>query len=228
MGVHDGHRERLKKRYVDYGMDSFNEVNALELLLFYAIPRRDTNEIAHKLLKHFGSLSAVFEASVQELQGVEGIGENAAILITLIPEMLKKGEISKAEKITQIMSSKDAGAYFLPRFMNLGDEVLYMLCLDNKRAVICCKEIARGVINRVDANVRTVVEMALKMKAVSVILAHNHPGGVAIPSREDSYFTKSVYTSLNLIGINLEDHLIIAGDEFVSFADSGFIQSCRF
>lgn len=228
MGVHDGHRERLKERFIDHGLDSFNDVNALELLLFYAIPRRDTNEIAHRLLDHFETLNGVFEASVQELQEVDGIGESAATLLTLIPEIFKKSQISKTNEITQIMNSKDAGAYFLPRFMNLRDEYLYMVCLDNKRAVICCREMAHGVVNSVDANVRTIVEAALKAKAVSVILAHNHPGGIAIPSREDNYFTKSAFISLDMVGIQLEDHLIVAGDEFISYSDSGFMHSIRF
>lgn len=228
MGVHDGHRQRLKKRFSENGIESFNDINALELLLFYAIPRRDTNEIAHNLLDRFGSLKAVFEASENELKEVEGVGESAAVLISLIPEILKKSEISKANEIRQINNSKDAGSYLLPRFMNLKDETLIMLCLDSKRSVIFCKEMARGVVNGVDTNIRLLVETALKVKAVSVIIAHNHPGGIALPSREDDYFTKRLFSALNMVGITLEDHLIIVGDEFVSFADSGIMQSIRY
>ena len=94
MGVHDGHRERLKSRFLEHGIDSFNDLNALELLLFYAIPRRDTNVIAHALLDRFGGLSGVFEASVPELTDVPGVGENAALLLKLVPQMMKKYELS--------------------------------------------------------------------------------------------------------------------------------------
>ena len=111
MGVHDGHRERLRKSYLEHGLMSMNDINALELLLFYAIPRRDTNEIAHHLLERFGSLDAVFSAPVEELREVDGIGESAAALITLIPDIMKKSRLSKSREIRQIRSSEDAGAY---------------------------------------------------------------------------------------------------------------------
>lgn len=221
MSVHDGHRDRLKERFSEHGLESFNDLNALELLLFYAIPRRDTNPIAHELLDRFGSLSAVLSASERELTDVPGVGENAARLIRLVPEMMRKSCISKAKEIKFINNSSDAGRYLMPRFLNEQDEVVYMLCLDSKRSVICCLEMGRGVVNSVEANIRRIVETALKNKATTVIIAHNHPSGIALPSREDDYFTRRLYNSLNLIGIKLEDHLIIVGNDFVSLADSG-------
>ena len=210
MGVHDGHRERLRARFAEHGLESFNELNALELLLCYAIPRRDTNEIAHRLLDAFGSLSGVFQASMQELTSIPGIGENAATLILMVPQIVKKAHVSKA--------------YFLDE----PDEIVMMLCLDNKRAVICCREMGRGVVNCVDANIRRMVETALKVKTTTVIVAHNHPNGVALPSREDDNFTRTLYRSLGLLGITLEDHIIVANDEFVSLADSGVMHLFKY
>ena len=228
MGVHDGHRERLKNSYTEHGLESMNDITALELLLFYAVPRRDTNELAHRLIDHFGTLSGVFQASLQELQEVKGVGESAAILLTLIPQMMKKSAISETHEMKQIFNSKDAASYMIPRFMNESDEVLLMLCMDSKRAVICCCEVGRGVVNGIDVNVRFVVEKAMKVRASSVIIAHNHPSGSALPSREDDMFTKRLYNSLALVGIVLEDHLIIVNNDYVSVADSGLMQLYRF
>ena len=203
MGVHDGHRERLRARFAEHGLESFNELNALELLLCYAILRRDTNELAHRLLDAFGSLSGVFQASMQELTSIPGLGENAAALILMVPQIVKKAHVSKAKKTKIIRNSTDAGNYLLPYFLDEQDEIVMMLCLDNKRAVICCREMGRGVVNCVDANIRRMVETALKVKTTTVIIAHNHPNGVALPSREDDNFTRTLYRSLGLLGITL-------------------------
>ena len=228
MGVHDGHRERLRARFAEHGLESFNELNALELLLCYAIPRRDTNELAHRLLDTFGSLSGVFQASMQELTSIPGIGENAAALILMVPQIVKKAHVSKAKETKIIRNSTDAGNYLLPYFLDEPDEIVMMLCLDNKRAVICCREMGRGVVNCVDANIRRMVETALKVKTTTVIIAHNHPNGVALPSREDDNFTRTLYRSLGLLGITLEDHIIVANDEFVSLADSGVMHLFKY
>ena len=227
MGVHDGHRDRLRQSYLEHGLMSMNDINALELLLFYAIPRRDTNEIAHRLLDRFGSLDGVFSASAEELQEVEGIGENAAALLTLIPEIMKKSRVSKGREIRQIRSSDDAGAYLLPYFLNERDEVVYLLCLDTKRCVICCAEMGRGVVNSVDTGIRRIVEKALKVRASSVIIAHNHPDGIALPSREDEVFTRALYNALETVGIRLEDHIIAAEDDYTSMADTGLLYARR-
>ena len=227
MGVHDGHRDRLRQSYLEHGLMSMNDINALELLLFYAIPRRDTNEIAHRLLDRFGSLDGVFSAPAEELQEVEGIGENAAALLTLIPEIMKKSRVSKGREIRQIRSSDDAGAYLLPYFLNERDEVVYLLCLDTKRCVICCAEMGRGVVNSVDTGIRRIVEKALKVRASSVIIAHNHPDGIALPSREDEVFTRALYNALETVGIRLEDHIIATEDDYTSMADTGLLYARR-
>ena len=228
MGVHDGHRDRLRARFLEYGLDNFNDLNALELLLFYAIPRRDTNEIAHALLECFGSLEGDFYASERELLQVPGIGTNAAALIRLVPQLMKKSALSRPDRREVIMNSSDAGRYFVPRFMYEQDEVVYLLCLDGQKRVIKCAEMGRGVVNCVETSIRRIVETALKYKSSSVILAHNHPDGLALPSSEDDMVTKQVSTALALVGVSLEDHIIVAGDDFVSFADSGIMRLYRY
>ena len=224
MGVHDGHRDRLRKSFIEYGLESFSDINALELLLFYAVPRRDTNETAHELLNRFGSLSAVFNASQQELCQVPGVGENTAALIKLVPQILKKARVSEVSEMTAIRNSDDAGRYLMPRFLDEKDELVLMLCLDSRRRVIRCVELGRGVVNSVEVNIRRLVETALKCKADSVIIAHNHPEGIALPSNEDKSVTGQIYRSLDLVGVTLADHIIVAGEDYVSFADSGLFR----
>ena len=197
-------------------------------MLFYAIPRRDTNEIAHALLECFGSLEGVFYASERELLQVPGIGTNAAALIRLVPQLMKKSALSRPDRREVIMNSSDAGRYFVPRFMYEQDEVVYLLCLDGQKRVIKCAEMGRGVVNCVETSIRRIVETALKYKSSSVILAHNHPDGLALPSSEDDMVTKQVSTALALVGVSLEDHIIVAGDDFVSFADSGIMRLYRY
>ena len=223
MGIHDGHRERLRVNFIENGLDGFNELNSLELLLFYAIPRRDTNELAHRLLDRFGSLNGVFDASFYELMEVDGIGENAASLITLIPEIMRKSRISEVSDTKVITSSAAAGKYLVPRFLYQKIEILLLLCLDSQKRIISCVEVNRGVVNTVDANARRIVEMALKYRASSVIIAHNHPDGVAIPSREDDGTTQLIGRALASVGITLADHIIVAGESYASYADSGMM-----
>jgi len=227
MGIHDGHRERLRTTFIENSLDGFNELNSLELLLFYAVPRRDTNELAHRLLERFGSLYGVFDASLHELMEVEGIGENAASLIKLIPEIMRKSRITKAADVRVISSSAAAGEYLVPRFLYQEIEILILLCLDSRKRIISCVEINRGVVNMVDANVRRIVETALKYRACSVIIAHNHPDGVALPSREDDAMTRLIGKALASVDIKLADHIIVAGEDFVSYADSGMIGMYR-
>ena len=221
MGVHDGHRDRLKSRFAEHGLESFNDINALELLLFYAIPRKDTNVMAHDLVDRFGSLSGVFDASLRELTEVPGIGENTALLIKLVPQMMKKCQLSKVNDIRVFRSSNDLGRFLVPRFMDERDELALLLCLDSRKSLICCRVLNRGVVNAVDITVRRLVELALKNKAASLVLAHNHPEGIALPSREDEAFTRKAGEALRLMGMELVDHIIVAGDRYFSRRDSG-------
>jgi len=223
MGEHDGHRSRMKKRFLQYGLASFDDHNILELLLFYAQPRKDTNATAHRLMDAFGSLDAVFEAPPQALMQVEGVGESAAVLIHLVPEAARRYRIAKETNGTIIASSEDAGRYMIPRFLNCRDEAVYMLCLDPKHRVLGCHELGGGGPTSVSVNVRRIVEIALNQNAAAVILAHNHPNGLAIPSAEDRRTTRRVRDALALVGIPLLDHIIVAGEDFVSMSDSGML-----
>lgn len=225
--IHDGHRERMRERFRDHGLKSFSELNALELLLFYAIPRRDTNELAHTLLNRFGSLAGVFEAGMQELREVPGVGESTAQLIMLVPQIMKLSLVTQGNEVKYITNSDEAGRFFVPRFMLEREEVLLLVCLDSQKRVIACTEMGRGVVNSVLTSNRRIVETALKNRAGSVIIAHNHPDGFALPSREDDAATQQIAASLSMVGIPLVDHIVVAGDDFVSYADSGMLRTYK-
>lgn len=151
------------------------------------------------------------------------MGESSALLISLIPQIMRRYLTVKGSCVSTISGSADAGKYLVPRLMFEKDEKLLLLCLDAKKSVIACVNLGSGVVNAVDVNVRKVVENAVRHRANTVILAHNHPGGVALPSREDERITLEIAAALKLVGIPLVDHIIVAGDDYVSFADSGML-----
>lgn len=223
MGLHDGHREKVRERFLRGGLDAFADHEALEFLLFYAIPRRDTNETAHRLLERYGSLRAVFEAPLEDLEKVEGIGENTAILLRLVPQIYQRSKLSGNGHDIILNSTEKAGSYLLERFEGEKNEVIYELCLDRKGKLLSCKKLSEGGADNADLNVRHLMENALLASASAVILAHNHPSGIALPSRIDYVTTQRVQAALKTIGVPLVDHIIVADDDFVSMADSGIL-----
>lgn len=223
MGIHDGHREKMRQRFLKSGLDAFADHEALELLLYYAIPRRDTNPIAHALMERYGSLSAVLAAPVEDLKKVEGVGESAAILLKLAPQLYRKAKMSDAEQETILSSVERVGAYLLERFAGEKNEVVYQLCLDRKGKLLVCKKLGEGGVASADLDIRRLVENALLTGASSVVLAHNHPSGVALPSADDYTATDRAKSALGSIGVQLADHIIVADQDFVSMADSGYL-----
>lgn len=217
--MHDGHRQRLKQRFLEQGLSSLPNHNTLELLLFFTIPRKDTNEIAHELINNFGSLSAVFDAPIEELVKVKGIGENSATLIKFIPEMYGQYLEDKIKNTVTIDSSESAGEYFVSKFIGVNNERVFILCLDNKGSVINCDMVSEGSVKMAEITGRKVIEKALKNNASSVVLSHNHPGGVPVPSKNDVKTTLNLVNTLNSIDVKLIDHIIVADGEYFSMAD---------
>lgn len=220
--MHTGHRERLKQRFLEEGLDNFTDVQALELLLFYGIVRQDTNPIAHNLIEHFGSLSQVLEASPAELKKVKGISEHTAILLNLIPQLGRYYQVDCTQRM-EILPTLDAcGAYLVPRFFGRTRETVFLLCLDAKCKVLCCKEVGEGSVNAASISQRKVVETALAANATTVVLAHNHPSGIALPSDEDVQTTRRIAAALQAVEIQLADHIVVAEGDYVSMVQSGY------
>ncbi len=222
MSIHTGHRQRLKERFMTEGLDHFDQLQVLELLLFYCVPRQDTNPIAHALLDRFGSFSQVLEAPASELRKVPGVGENVAAFITLLTATCRYYQVNRSTTGAVVTTVEQCGEFLLPYFCGRRNETVFLLCLDAKCKVISCKEVGEGSVNSASVPIRRIVEMALGDNASSVILAHNHPSGVAVPSLEDRYTTKKLAMSLEAVEIELVDHLVVADDDFVSMRQSGF------
>lgn len=226
MSIHQGHRQRLRNRFLEQGLDQFTEVQVLELLLFYCIPRQDTNELAHRLIRYFGSFSQVLDADVEELVKVEGIGENAATFLKLIPAAGRYYNVDRVKMVDKpLLTTEDCGNYLLPFFQGRNNETVFLLCLDAKCKVLCCRVVGEGSINSASVPIRRVVEMALAAKATSVVLAHNHPSGIAIPSSDDIVTTRRVATALNAVEVILSDHLVVADGDYTSMVQSGSYRS---
>ena len=229
MSIHKEHRQRVKQRFLGEGMDHFDEVHALELLLFYAIPQGDVNPLAHRLLDHFGNLHQVLEAPPEQLIAVPGVREHTAVLLGLVKGISQKYLIDYKDKPVQLMTRKDCGNYLLDRFLGRRDETVMLLCLDAKRSPLACRIISEGSVNTAEVSVRKVVEAALAVNATTVFLAHNHPSGIALPSMEDIVTTRRVAMALDGVGIGLEDHIVVAGRDYVSLRDSNYYdpEQCR-
>ena len=221
--LHEGHRQRVKQRYLAEGLDSFEDHEVLEMLLFYSVPMRDTNELAHKMIKEFGSLATLFEADPKDICRRCGVSENTAILLSLIPSLSRRYFKGKWGEKPVLNSSSKAGQYAVSLFVGRTYEAFYLICLDAQNRVNYAALVHEGTINEAPVYPRVIVEAALRHQANSVILAHNHPGGSLQPSQADIEVTKRISTALGAISISVVDHIIVAGDKYMSFAEKGLL-----
>jgi len=220
--LHSGHRNRLRKRAVENGLNSFNEHQILELILSFYLPRVDTNPIAHKLIKEFGSLALVLEAETKDLLSVSGMGEKSASFLHLIPEILKSYKKSKMQRGVIITSPKQAHNYIGEVIKYVPKEEFYLICLDSKSKVLVTKLLAKGTNSQVGLSLKQITQTAIQASANGVILVHNHPSGNSEPSTEDIILTKKVYLTLSLNNICVMDHLVISKEDYYSFNQKGF------
>ncbi len=220
---HGGHRQRLKNRYLAEGLDSFEDHQLLELLLFYAIPYRDTNNLAYDLLKEFGSVAAVLEAEPHQLMKVKGIGNNAASLLSLMPQVCRRYQRDKWGKKPLLDTTSALGEFAVTLFIGHTNEVFYLICLDAQNRLNHAALTQMGTINEVAVYPRSVVETALRHKAKSVVLAHNHPGGSLRPTTADMDLTWCLTDAMKHINIPVIDHIIVAGGRYISFVEKGLL-----
>ena len=224
MSIHKGHRERMRERFLAEGLDHFSDIQILEFLLFYPNAQGDTNPIAHNLLNRFGTLSQVLDAPIGELMKVEGVGPKSALFLSLIPAVSRRYQMDKANNVVILNSIEKCGAYLVPYFHGRKNETVFLLCLDAKCKVLCCRNMGEGSVNSAGVPIRRIVETALGVNATTVILAHNHPSGIAVPSSEDVVSTRRTAAALAAVDIILVDHIIVADDDFVTLGQSGMYQ----
>ncbi|MCM1054100.1 MAG: hypothetical protein NC394_01150 [Bacteroides sp.] len=214
INVHEGHRQRVKERFLRFGIESFTDVQLLEALLFYAVPKKDTNGTAHLLLDAFGSFAQVLEADYEELMKISGIGENAASLLKFFQMASKRYLISSFAAEDDEVNKRVTGQSFLcgycsNLFLGCKNEVLYAIALDNELVVRCHEIVSEGDPGRVNISARRIVEFALKHNCDRIALAHNHPNGSSQASRNDISATADLAELLEGLGIELIDHIIV-------------------
>ncbi|MEI6100419.1 MAG: DNA repair protein RadC [Eubacteriales bacterium] len=216
--MHGGHRERVRERFLQEGLSAFSDIQALELLLFYSIPRQDTNPLAHNLLERFGSLHNIFEADISDVASVEGIGMSSAVLIKLLPEMTRKFWIDEKQNKPRVNTVEEASAFIKPILFGKPVEHVYVFCLDTNYRVKHYDCISQGTINDATIYLRNVVQCAIRLNSNKILLAHNHPGGHPSPSDTDIKTTRIISEALCPLGIDLIDHIIFSGHEYYSFS----------
>lgn len=220
--MHEGHRGRMREKYIKNGIDSLAEHEVLEMLLYYSVLRGNTNETAHLLLKEFGCIANVFDADVEDLMHVKGVGEQSAVLIKMIKDMASYYNRSVWSERPTLSNSVDTGLYLVDMIGSPSDECFYLLSLNAARKVLSFNLIERGTVNSSSVSVRKVVEHAVKNRASSVVFAHNHPSGRLVPSENDIELTKLLERAFEPIGIAALDHFIVGGGGYLSMSEAGY------
>ncbi len=218
--LHANHRERVRGLFLENGFNGFSEHNILEMILFYAIPQKDTNVTAHRLINEFGSLKGVLDAPVELLSNVSGVGKYTAVYLSMIGRTVKHYLHSENSVSLSCTDCEKISEYIKTRFISETAECAYILSFSADGSFINCNRISQGSVSFVSMDKREVIEAVIKNNAVLVILAHNHPGGVAAPSAEDVKSTAEIAKLLSAVGVRLYDHIIVAGSETFSMANN--------
>lgn len=218
---HTGHRDRLRERFLTEGLEHFEPHNALELLLFYACPRIDTNELAHRLIARFGSLSGVLNAPAEELVKIKGLGRNAAVLLRLTPQLMRFYALDSHDR-EPLDSAARMCEYAKACFWGASAEELRVFCLDDTLRIRENAMLTEGAFSSVPLSARRIVETAFRARSDLIILAHNHPNGNELPSEQDDIATRQLFRLLKQLGITLLDHIIVGGGKAFSMRDGGY------
>ncbi len=218
-----GHRQRIREKFASSGLDSFLDHETLELLLTYAVARKDTKPIAWALLKNFGSFSAVLDADPAQLAAIEGVGPHTALFLKLIRAVFKKYSMDEVKESVTIRTPQQVLEYCKASLAGKKEECLEVIYLSVRNTVMGSQIVASGLIDRVAVSPRKIVECALAAKASALILVHNHPSGDATPSREDVALTQDVIRAAALFGISVHDHIIVGKGAHYSLKANGEI-----
>lgn len=219
---YEGHRDRLRKRFLNAGFEGLHDYEILELLLAYAIPRKDTKPAAKALIKEFKTIQKVLDAPVEKLKDIEGIGENAAVFLKVIRDTISEYFKAVAQDRKTFRTLDELVNYLRAVIGGNGNEIVHALYLNSKNELLHSENLGEGTVSEAVAFPRKIVEGALKHNATSVILAHNHPGGLPDPSDNDNMLTDAVKKALMTVNISLQEHVIISDDGFYSYRKEGY------
>lgn len=220
---HSGHRARMRKKLLEQGLDVFEPHEVLEILLYYAIPQRNTNNIAKNLIDRFGTISAVFDASQEALKSA-GLTETQAVFLKLIPDVTRLYLSDKHDNLDKVFDFSNMPSFILDKFIGYeSEEHVLLILLDKKGKVVFNGMIDSGDLDSASISIRKIVGLAINYSASAAVIAHNHPSGLALPSKEDLYVTRDLKNALKPVGVTLLDHYIVADRDCVSLAESGLI-----
>ena len=221
VNIHRNHRQKVRDRFYAGGFEGMAPHNILEMLLFFGIPYKDTNPIAHELINRFGSLSAVLEADRLDLVEIKGMTENAACLISMVLPLYKKYSQDLAKRKPKFKDNKEVADFLRSLYLdNNNVEQVYILCFDANDALISHHKVGEGDISYSNVDMRRLTSAVLKSNAASIILSHNHPHGIAAPSYMDGDVTASIATILNALNVKFSDHIIVTDKDYFSMANS--------
>lgn len=223
--LHGGHRARMKQRYLKTGFEGMADHEILELLLYYAIPKQDTNALAHRLVEEFGSLSGVLDAPVEALVQVEGVGQHTATLLNLLPQLMRAYREDLLRTRAEIKSTESAKRYCKTLLEGRRDETFYVISLDNQNRVLNTKKICEGTIDALSFYPRVIVETIFKSNGKKAILCHNHPSGILRPSDLDIKATMEIRAVLEGVDVALLDHVIVGAGDALSMTEHRYLTS---
>ncbi len=219
VNVHANHRQRVKEKYRKYGIDTFYDHEILEMILFYCIPRKDTNKLAHQLLSHFGSIQDVMNAPYSALKNFEGAGNETACFIKFLVDIVRVYMQHKKSLKNTFRSREELNDRLSLKFIGRSNEAIAIILVDSKNKIVFEGIVNQGSHNNVDIYLRKIIELIVIYNAAGIVFAHNHPSGLALPSKQDIITTKKLKNIFDNMNITFIDHIIVADDDYISFVD---------
>ncbi len=223
-----GHRQRMRDRFMEYGLSSFTDDEILEMLFSFGTPRQDCKQRARDTLREFGTLAAALEAPAHDLLQIKGVGPNNIFALKFIHEVARKFLHSRLKGKTYIHAASDLVEYLQHALSMEHKEVFVVTFLDTKHGIIDVEQLFEGTISASAVYPREVMKRALELNAAALVFAHNHPSGIPDPSMEDRAITKKLFSAAQVLDINVLDHIIIGKEgRYLSFAEEGIMEGIK-
>lgn len=212
---HKDHRKRMRTRLLNSDRDTFEDHEILEMLLYYSVPRKDTNALAHTLLDRFGSFRGIIEADPKELMSIPMIAEHSVVFFSLISEFMRRYLCEEENNAVKYDTIEKIGEYFIKKYIGVNTETVYVMLLDNSLRLVECKKVHEGSVNSAGFDIRKIYQYATAKNVPNIVLAHNHPGGVAVPTSDDINSTVILVQGCEILGLNILEHIVVAGDKYI-------------